>query len=190
MELRAKRANYLVREAIRALNHTLCLPALHSMNPSRQSKPSKHQCHHKAKNHNRSKNLRIKLGAKSDIDYAIQVSTTLSMNSMQSMLSPDALVSHPCIVESHASHPSSYNREVCWSGWCHNLVLSSLYGKCQLYSYQIDSERWEREGKRKVKHTLVDISLGVVGSLVLLVDDGILGGSGTAAQAGIAVLRD
>jgi hypothetical protein len=38
--------------------------------------------------------------------------------------------------------------------------------------------------------TLVDISLGVVGGLVELVSDGILGGSGTAAQAGIAVLSN
>jgi len=36
----------------------------------------------------------------------------------------------------------------------------------------------------------VDISLGVVGSLVLLVDDGILCGGSTGAQAGIGVLGD
>lgn len=40
------------------------------------------------------------------------------------------------------------------------------------------------------KRTLVDISLGVVRSLVLLVNNGVLGGRGTAAQAGIRVLGD
>jgi hypothetical protein len=36
----------------------------------------------------------------------------------------------------------------------------------------------------------VDISLGVVGSLVLLVDDGVLSGGGTAGKACIVVLGD
>jgi hypothetical protein len=40
------------------------------------------------------------------------------------------------------------------------------------------------------ERTLVDISLGVVGSLVLLVDDGVLGGSGTAGKACVVVLGD
>ena len=34
------------------------------------------------------------------------------------------------------------------------------------------------------------VGLGVVGDLVLLVDDGILGGAGASAQAGVAVLGD
>lgn len=38
--------------------------------------------------------------------------------------------------------------------------------------------------------TLVDISLGVVGSLVLLVNGGILCGSGAGAQACVRVLGD
>lgn len=38
--------------------------------------------------------------------------------------------------------------------------------------------------------TLVDIGLGVVGNLVLLVEDGILSGAGAGAQAGIVVLSD
>jgi hypothetical protein len=36
----------------------------------------------------------------------------------------------------------------------------------------------------------VDISLGVVGELVLLVTEGILGGAGTSSDVGIAVLGD
>jgi hypothetical protein len=36
----------------------------------------------------------------------------------------------------------------------------------------------------------VDISLGLVGRLVLLVDEGVLCGGGTAAEAGIGVLGD
>lgn len=36
----------------------------------------------------------------------------------------------------------------------------------------------------------MDISLSVVGSLVLLVDDGVLGGSGTARKACVVVLGD
>ena len=40
------------------------------------------------------------------------------------------------------------------------------------------------------ERTLVDISLGVVGGLVLLVEDGVLGGGGTAADACVAVLGD
>lgn len=47
---------------------------------------------------------------------------------------------------------------------------------------------WSAPGTLKL--TLVDISLGVVGGLVLLVDDGILGGSSTAAQACVVVLGD
>lgn len=38
--------------------------------------------------------------------------------------------------------------------------------------------------------TLVDIGLGVVGCLILLVEDGILCGASSAAQAGIRVLGD
>lgn len=38
------------------------------------------------------------------------------------------------------------------------------------------------------KRTLVDISLGVVGGLVLLVNDGVLAGGETGAQACIVVL--
>jgi hypothetical protein len=36
----------------------------------------------------------------------------------------------------------------------------------------------------------VDISLGVVGELVLLVNNGILGGAGTGGDLGIVVLSD
>jgi hypothetical protein len=36
----------------------------------------------------------------------------------------------------------------------------------------------------------VGVGLGVVGDLVLLVDDGILGGAGAGTQAGIVVLGD
>jgi hypothetical protein len=36
----------------------------------------------------------------------------------------------------------------------------------------------------------VDISLGVVGGLVQFVSDGVLGGGGTAADAGVVVLGD
>lgn len=38
--------------------------------------------------------------------------------------------------------------------------------------------------------TLVDISLGVVGTLIHLVSNSVLGGSGTAAQACVGVLGD
>jgi hypothetical protein len=38
--------------------------------------------------------------------------------------------------------------------------------------------------------TLVDIGLGVVGDLVLLVDNGILGGAGTGGNLSIVVLGD
>jgi len=51
----------------------------------------------------------------------------------------------------------------------------------------IDSEQM---GERKAKHTLVDISLGIVVGLVQLVSNGILGSSCSAAQAGIGVLGD
>jgi hypothetical protein len=40
------------------------------------------------------------------------------------------------------------------------------------------------------ERTLVGISLGVVRSFVLLVDNGVLGGRGTASQAGIRILGD
>jgi hypothetical protein len=38
--------------------------------------------------------------------------------------------------------------------------------------------------------TLVDVGLGLVGLLVLLVDNGILGSGGAAGEAGIVVLGD
>lgn len=41
-----------------------------------------------------------------------------------------------------------------------------------------------------IRLTLVDISLGVVGELVLLVDNGILGGAGTGRDLGVVVLGD
>lgn len=41
-----------------------------------------------------------------------------------------------------------------------------------------------------VQLTLVDISLGVVGKLVLLVDESILGSAGAGGDVGIAVLSD
>jgi len=47
---------------------------------------------------------------------------------------------------------------------------------------------WLRKGG--VKLTLVDISLGVVGGLIHLVSDGVLGGGGAAADAGIVVFGD
>jgi hypothetical protein len=40
------------------------------------------------------------------------------------------------------------------------------------------------------KHTLVDISLGVVGGLVLLVDDSVLSSGGTAGEGCVGVLGD
>ncbi len=78
---------------------------------------------------------------------------------------------------------------------------------CVLYNLE---SRFDEEGKHLVlgslcsiisncpicprmrgsKHTLVDISLGVVGRLVELVSNGILGSGGTAAQGSIGILGD
>lgn len=45
-------------------------------------------------------------------------------------------------------------------------------------------------GGVSVELTLVGVGLGVVGDLVLLVDDGVLGGASAGADAGVVVLGD
>lgn len=60
-------------------------------------------------------------------------------------------------------------------------MLSLLYGVVSTSSYQKNATR---------QLTLVKIGLSVVSLFVLLVDDGILGGSGTGAQLSIVVLGD
>jgi hypothetical protein len=49
--------------------------------------------------------------------------------------------------------------------------------------------QWEGEGEGG-SHTLVGLALDVVGLLVLLVKDGVLGGGGAGAEACVAVLGD
>ncbi len=73
-----------------------------------------------------------------------------------------------------------YSTTVCISTKV-NLVLSSLCNNCQ-YNTLV------KENLEML--TFVDISLGVVGSFVDLVRDGILSGRGTRGQACVRVLGD